>query len=86
MGKRRDLIESEPLDVKHTGGVVSAVFKTVATPRKVVERIVSMPQSAVYSVYLLWLDGAWNPISETEFRSLKFPKEAVGVMFTQRFS
>jgi len=38
MAKNRALISEEPLEVKHVSWETRAVFRMVATPRKVLER------------------------------------------------
>lgn len=85
MAKNRALISEEPLEVKHVSWETRAVFRTVARPRKIVERLLSMPQSDSYSAYLLSADGACNPISEAALKSLRFPIGTVGVVFSHSF-
>lgn len=85
MAKNRALISEEPLEVKHVSWETRAVFRTVARPRKIVERLLSMPQSDSYSAYLLLADGACNPISEAALKSLRFPIGTVGVAFSHSF-
>lgn len=85
MEKYRALISEEPLEVAHISWETRAIFRTVARPRKIVERLLSMPQSDSYSAYLLSADGSWNSISEAAFRSLKFPRGTAGVAFSHSF-
>ena len=49
----RVLISEEPLEVKHVSWETRAVFRTAATPRKVLERLLSMPQSDSYRVTVI---------------------------------
>lgn len=81
----RVLISEEPLEVTPISWETRAIFRTVARPRKIVERLLSMPQSDSYSAYLLSADGSWNSISEAAFKSLKFPRGAVGVAFSHSY-
>lgn len=81
----RVLISEEPLEVKHISWETRAIFRTVATPRKVLERLLSMPQSDSYSANLLSADGSLNPISEAALKSLKFPRGTVGVEFSHSY-
>lgn len=85
MTKNRALISEEPLEVKHVSWETRAVFRIVATPRKVLERLLSMPQSDSYSSNLISADGSWNSISEAAFKSLKFPRGTVGVAFSHSY-
>ena len=83
MRNGRVLISEEPLEVTHISWETRAIFQTVATPRKIVERLLSRPQSDSYgAVLLLSEDNSWNPISEASFRSLKFPRGVIGVGFS----
>lgn len=81
----RVLISEEPLEVTPISWETRAVFRMVARPRKIVERLLSMPQSDSYSAYLLSADGACNPISEAALKSLRFPIGTVGVAFSHSF-
>lgn len=81
----RVLISEEPLEVTPISWETRAVFRMVARPRKIVERLLSMPQSDSYSAYLLSADGSWNSISEAAFRSLKFPRGTAGVAFSHSY-
>lgn len=81
----RALISEEPLEVAHISWETRAIFRTVARPRKIVERLLSMPQSDSYSANLLSADGSWNSISEAAFKSLKFPRGTVGVAFSHSY-
>lgn len=83
--KHRALISEEPLEVTHVSWETRAVFRTAATPRKVLERILSMPQSDSYSANLILADGSLNPISEAEFKFLKFPRGTAGVEFSHSY-
>ena len=85
MEKHRALISEEPLEVAHISWETRAVFRMVATPRKVLEGILSMPQSDSYSANLILADGSLNPISEAALRSLKFPRGTVGVEFSHSY-
>lgn len=85
MTKNRVLISEEPLELKHVSWETRAVFRTVATPKKIVERLLSMPQSDSYSSNLISADGACNPISEAALKSLRFPIGTVGVAFSHSF-
>lgn len=79
------LISEEPLEVKKVSWETRAVFRTVATPRKVLERLLSMPQSDSYSANLISADGSRNPISEAALKSLKFPRGTAGVEFSHSY-
>lgn len=81
----RALISEEPLEVTHVSWETRAIFRTVATPRKVLERILSMPQSDSYSSNLISADGSRNPISEAALKSLKFPRGTVGIEFSHSY-
>lgn len=81
----RALISEEPLEVKHISWETRAVFRTAATPRKVLERLLSMPQSDSYSANLISADGSLNPISEAALKSLKFPRGTAGVEFSHSY-
>jgi hypothetical protein len=81
----RVLISEEPLEVTPISWDTRAIFRTVATPRKILERILSMPQSDSYSANLILADGSLNPISEAALRSLKFPRGTVGVEFSHSY-
>lgn len=81
----RVLISEEPLEVMPVSWETRAIFRTVARPRKIVERLLSMPQSDSYSANLLSADGSWNSISEAAFRSLKFPRGTAGVAFSHSY-
>ena len=85
MEKYRALISEEPLEVAHISWETRAVFRIVATPRKVLERLLSMPQSDSFSSNLISADGSRNPISEAELKSLKFPRGTVGVEFSHSY-
>lgn len=85
MAKNRALISEELLEVKHVSWETRAAFRMVATPRKVLEGILSMPQSDSYSSNLISADGSLNPISEAELKSLKFPRGTVGVEFSHSY-
>ena len=85
MTKNRALISEEPLELKHISWETRAVFRTVATPKKIVERLLSMPQSDSYSSNLISADGSRNPISEAELKSLKFPRGTAGVEFSYSY-
>lgn len=78
----RVLISEEPIEVKKVSWETRAVFRTAATPRKVLERLLSMPQSDSYSANLISADGSRNPISEAALKSLKFPRGTAGVEFS----
>ena len=80
--KGRVLISEEPLEIKHISWETHAIFRMVATPRKILERILSMPQNDSYSANLISADGSRNPISEAALKSLKFPRVTVGVEFS----
>ena len=86
MAKNRALISEEPLEVKHVSWETRAVFRMVATPRKVLARLLSMPQSDSYSSNLISADGSRNPISEAALKSLKFPRGTAGVEFSYSYS
>lgn len=81
----RVLISEEPLEVTPISWETRAVFRMVARPRKIVERLLSILQSDSYSAYLLSADGSWNSISEAAFRSLKFPRGTAGVAFSHSY-
>lgn len=81
----RVLISEEPLELKHISWETRAVFRTVATPKKIVERLLSMPQSDSYSANLLLADGSRNPINEAALKSLRFPIGTVGVEFSHSY-
>lgn len=81
----RVLISEDPLEVTPISWETRAIFRTVASPRKIVERLLSMPQSDSYSAYLLSADGACNPISEAALKSLKFPRGTAGVEFSHSY-
>ena len=81
MAKNRALISEEPLEVTPISWKTRAVFRTVARPRKIVERLLSMPQSDSYSSNLISADGSMNPISEAALKSLKFPRHGWGRIF-----
>lgn len=85
MAKNRALISEEPLEVKHVSWETHAVFRIAATPRKVLERLLSMPQSDSYSSNLISADGSRNPISEAALKSLKFPRGTAGVEFSYSY-
>lgn len=85
MTNGKGLISEEPLEVKHVSWETCAVFRTVATPKKIVERLLSMPQSDSYSSNLILADGSRNPISEAELKSLKFPRGTAGVEFSHSY-
>lgn len=85
MEKNRALISEEPLEVRHISWETRAIFRTVATPRKVLERLLSMPQSDSYSANLISADGSRNPISEAALKTLKFPRGTVGVAFSHSY-
>lgn len=85
MAKNRALISEEPLEVKHVSWETHTVFQIVATPRKVLERLLSMPQSASYSANLISADGSRNPISEAALKTLKFPRGTAGVEFSYSY-
>lgn len=82
MTNRKALISEEPLEVKHVSWETRAVFRIAATPRKVLERLLSMPQSDSYSANLISADGLRNPINEAAIKSLKFPRGTAGVEFS----
>lgn len=82
MTKNRALINEEPLELKHVSWEIRAVFRIAATPRKVLERLLSMPQSDSYSANLILADGSRNPINEAALKSLKFPRGTVMVAFS----
>lgn len=81
----RVLISEEPLEVTPISWETRAIFRTVARPRKIVERLLSMPQSDSYSANLISADGSRNPISEAALRSLKFPRGTAGVEFSHSY-
>lgn len=81
----RVLISEEPLEVTPISWETRAIFRTVARPRKIVERLLSMPQSDSYSANLISADGSLNPISEAALRSLKFPRGTAGVEFSHSY-
>lgn len=85
MTNGKGLISEEPLEVKHVSWETRAVFRMVATPRKVLERLLSMPQSDSYSANLLLADGSRNPINEAALKSLKFPRGTAGVEFSHSY-
>lgn len=85
MEKNRALISEEPLEVMPVSWETRAIFRTVARPRKIVERLLSMPQSDSYSANLLSADGSLNPISEAALKSLKFPRGTVGIEFSHSY-
>ena len=85
MTNGKGLISEEPLELKHISWETRAVFRTAATPRKVLERLLSMPQSDSYSANLILADGSRNPISEAALKSLKFPRGTVGVEFSHSY-
>lgn len=85
MTKNRALISEEPLEVKKISWETRAVFRIAATPRKVLERLLSMPQSVSYSANLISADGSRNPISEAALKSLKFPRGTAGVEFSYSY-
>lgn len=79
------LISEEPLEVKNVSWETRAVFRTAATPRKVLERLLSMPQSDSYSSNLISADGSRTPISEAALKTLKFPRGTAGVEFSHSY-
>lgn len=81
----RVLISEEPLEVTKVSWETRAVFRTVATPRKVLERLLSMPQSDSYSANLILADGSRTPISEAALKTLKFPRGTAGVEFSHSY-
>lgn len=81
----RVLISEEPLEVTHNSWETRATFRMVATPRKILERLLSMPQSDSYSANLILADGSLNPISEAALKSLKFPRGTVGIEFSHSY-
>lgn len=81
----RVLISEEPLEVTKVSCETRAVFRTVATPRKVLERLLSMPQSDSYSANLILADGSRTPISEAALKTLKFPRGTAGVEFSHSY-
>ena len=81
----RVLISEEPLEVTKVSWETRAVFRTVATPRKVLERLLSMPQSDSYSANLILADGSGTPISEAALKTLKFPRGTAGVEFSHSY-
>lgn len=85
MTKNRALISEEPLELKHISWETRAVFRTVATPKKIVERLLSMPQSDSYSANLISADGSRNPIREAALKTLKFPRGTAGVEFSHSY-
>ena len=82
MTNGKGLISEEPIEVKKVSWETRAIFRVVATPRKILERLLSMPQSDSYSANLLSADGSLNPISEAALKSLKFPRGTAGVEFS----
>lgn len=74
MTNGKGLISEELIEVKKVSWETRAVFRTAATPRKVLERLLSMPQSDSYSANLISADGSRNPISEAALKTLKFPR------------
>lgn len=85
MTNSKGLISEEPIEVKKVSWETRAVFRTVATPKKIVERLLSMPQSDSYSANLISADGSRNPISEAALKSLKFPRGTAGVEFSHSY-
>lgn len=85
MEKNRALISEEPLEVRHISWETRAIFRTVATPRKVLERLLSMPQSDSYSANLISADGSLNPISEAALKSLRFPRGTIEIGFSHSY-
>ena len=85
MTKNRALISEEPLELKHISWETRAVFRMVATPRKVLERLLSMPQSDSYSANLILADGSRNPISEAALKTLRFTRGTTGVEFSHSY-
>lgn len=85
MTNGKGLISEEPLELKHISWETRAVFRMVATPRKVLERLLSMPQSDSYSSNLISADGSRNPISEAALKTLKFPRGTAGVEFSHSY-
>lgn len=83
--KGRALISEEPLELKHVSWETRAVFRISATPRKIVERLLSMPQSDSYSANLISADGSRNPISEAALKNLRFPRGTAGVEFSHSY-
>lgn len=81
----RVLISEEPLEVTKVSWETRAVFRTVATPMKVLERLLSMPQSDSYSANLILADGSRNPISEAALKTLRFPRGTAGVAFSHSY-
>lgn len=81
----RALISEEPLELKHVSWETRAVFRIAATPRKIVERLLSMPQSDSYSANLILADGSRNPISEAALKNLRFPRGTAGVEFSYSY-
>ena len=85
MAKNRVLISEEPLEVKKVSWETRAIFRTVARLRKIVERLLSMPQSDSYSANLISADGSRNPISEAALKTLRFPRGTAGVEFSHSY-
>ena len=85
MTNGKGLISEEPIEVTKVSWETRVVFRTVATPRKVLERLLSMPQSDSYSSNLISADGSRNPISEAALKSLKFPRGTAGVEFSYSY-
>lgn len=85
MTNGKGLISEEPIEVKKVSWETRAVFRTAATPRKVLERLLSMPQSDSYSANLISADGSRNPISEAALKTLKFPRGTAGVEFSYSY-
>lgn len=85
MTNSKGLISEEPIEVKKISWETRAVFRTAATPRKVLERLLSMPQSDSYSANLISADGSRNPISEAALKTLKFPRGTAGVEFSHSY-
>lgn len=81
----RVLISEEPLEVTPISWETRAIFRTVASPRKIVERLLSMPQSDSYSANLISADGSRNPISEAALKTLRFPRGTAGVEFSHSY-
>lgn len=85
MTNGKGLISEESIEVKKVSWETRAVFRTAATPRKVLERLLSMPQSDSYSANLISADGSRNPISEAALKTLKFPRGTAGVEFSHSY-
>ena len=85
MAKGKGLIDEEPIEVKKVSWETHAVFRTAATPKKVLERLLSMPQSDSYSANLILSDGSRNPINEAALKTLKFPRGTAGVEFSHSY-